>query len=258
MPVPPADTEERVMTHTHKDRVGGLRMPRSRGAVSGLLLVILGVWGALIPFVGPHFNFAYTPDQVWTWTTARGWLEVFPGVATAAGGLLLFVSGNRAIAMLGGWLAVLGGGWFVVGGQLAPVLRLGAVGDPVATTERKRALLEVTYFSGLGALIVFLGGIALARLVVRLARDGVPPEPQDAPVAATSVPGESARVGSVPVAEPYRSAGDQSLEPVSSSAITQPRMGNLAPESSQAEPRRRGSFRRQGAGAGAAGRPYPQ
>ena len=45
----------------------GLRMPRSRGAVSGLLLVILGAWGALIPFVGPHFNFAYTPDR-----TGRG------------------------------------------------------------------------------------------------------------------------------------------------------------------------------------------
>ncbi len=251
------------MTHSQKDRGGGLRMPRTRGAVSGLLLVVLGVWGALIPFVGPHFNFAYTPDQDWTWTTARGWLEVFPGVATAIGGLLLLVSGNRATAMLGGWLAVLGGAWFVVGGQLAPVLRLGTVGDPVATTERKRALLEVTYFSGLGALIVFLGGIALARLAVRLARDVAPLEPEEAPipvksVPVKSVPARSAPVGSVPVAEPYWSAGDQSLEPVSSGAITQPRIGNFAPESSQAEPHRQGIFRRHGAGADAAGRPYPQ
>ena len=165
------------MNHSHKDRATGLRMPRSRGAVSGLLLVILGAWGALIPFVGPHFNFAYTPDQDWAWTTARGWLEVFPGVATVVGGLLLILSGNRAVAMFGGWLAVLGGAWFVVGGQFAPLLRIGSVGDPIATTERKRAVLEVTYFSGLGALIVFLGGIALARLAVRLARDVVPRRP---------------------------------------------------------------------------------
>ena len=164
------------MKHSQPDRAVGLRMPRSRGAVSGLLLVILGAWGALIPFVGPHFNFAYTPDRDWAWTTARGWLEVFPGVATVLGGLLLIFSGNRAVAMFGGWLAVLGGAWFVVGGQFAPMLRIGTVGDPVATTERKRALLEVTYFSGLGALIVFLGGIALARLAVRLARDVVPLE----------------------------------------------------------------------------------
>ena len=67
------------MKYSRKDRAVGLRMPRSRGAVSGLLLVMLGAWGALIPFVGPHFNFAYTPNQDWAWTTARGWLEVFPG-----------------------------------------------------------------------------------------------------------------------------------------------------------------------------------
>lgn len=103
------------MKQSRKGRAVGLRMPRSRGAVSGLLLVILGVWGALIPFVGPRFNFAYTPAQDWTWTTARGWLEVFPGVTTVVGGLLLIFSANRAIAMFGGWLAVLGGAWFVVG-----------------------------------------------------------------------------------------------------------------------------------------------
>ena len=149
-------------------------MPRSRGAVGGLLLVILGAWGALIPFVGPHFNFAYTPDQDWAWSTARGWLEVLPGAATAVGGLLLILSANRVSAMLGGWLAVLGGAWFVVGGQVAPLLGIGSAGDPIAATERKRAALEVSYFSGLGALIIFVGGIVLARTAVRLARDVEP------------------------------------------------------------------------------------
>ena len=86
---------------------GTLHMPRSRGAVSGLLLIILGVWGALVPFVGPYFHFAYTPGEVWVWSTARAWLEVFPGVVAAVGGFLLLVSGNRATAMFGGWLAVI-------------------------------------------------------------------------------------------------------------------------------------------------------
>jgi hypothetical protein len=231
------------MKRSQKDRAVGLRMPRSRGAVSGLLLVILGAWGALIPFVGPHFNFAYTPDQDWTWTTARGWLEVFPGATTVVGGLLLIFSQNRAIAMFGGWLAVLGGAWFVVGGQFAPILRIGTVGDPVATTERKRALLEVAYFSGLGALIVFFGGIALARLAVRMARDIELLEPAPAR--------EPARVpaGSVPANGRHMAAVDESSSDVSSGAVTRPRVQHFTP--SEAAPEARSGwgrgFRRQSA-----------
>jgi hypothetical protein len=159
------------MNHAKEGQPGRLWMPRSRGAVCGLVLVILGAWGALIPFVGPHFNFAYTPDKEWAWSTARGWLEVLPGGVTALGGLLLIFSGNRVTAIVGGWLAVLAGGWFVIGGEVAPMLGIGSAGDPIAATDRKRAALEISYFSGLGALIVFVGGIALARLAVRLASD---------------------------------------------------------------------------------------
>jgi hypothetical protein len=161
----------RLVMNDSRSGFGSLHMPRSRGAVSGLLLIILGVWGALIPFIGPYFHFAYTPDQMWAWSTARAWLEVFPGVTTAVGGFLLLVSGNRATAMLGGWLAVIAGAWFVVGRTLASTLRLGDIGHPIAATDAKRAVLEIAYFSGLGALIVFLGGAVLARVSVRTARD---------------------------------------------------------------------------------------
>ena len=150
---------------------GTLHMPRSRGAVSGLLLILLGAWGALVPFVGPYFHFAYSPGQAWAWSTARAWLEVFPGVTTALGGFLLLTSGNRATAMFGGWLAGIAGAWFVVGRALAPTLRLGDVGQPLAGTDAKRAAIEIAYFSGLGALIVFLGGAVLARVTIRTARD---------------------------------------------------------------------------------------
>lgn len=150
---------------------GRLEMPRSRGAASGFLLILLGLWGALIPFVGPFFDFAFTPDKEWVWTTARGWLEVLPGAVTVVGGLLLLTSRNRFTAMLGGWLTVLAGAWFVVGRALAGPLALGDVGTPVAATEAKRVSLELTYFYGLGALIIFLGAIALGRLSVRSARD---------------------------------------------------------------------------------------
>ncbi|OBH27526.1 hypothetical protein A5692_24245 [Mycobacterium sp. E342] len=216
------------MKYAEDGQPRGLSMPRSRGAVSGLLLVILGAWGALIPFVGPRFNFAYTPDREWAWSTARGWLEVLPGAATVLGGLLLIVAGNRVAAMLGGWLAVLAGAWFVVGGQLAPLLGIGSAGDPVAATERKRAVLEVTYFSGLGALIIFVAGVALARTAVRLARDVQPLTPADAAAA--------------PGVAPYRDSAYEPAE-VSSGALTKPR--------SAADPEPKRGWRRQRSASGA-------
>ena len=159
------------MTRVFTPDGGRLQMPRSRGAASGFLLILLGAWGALIPFAGPYFDFAFTPDQEWTWTAARGWLEVLPGAATVVGGLLLLGSRNRATAMLGGWLSVLAGAWFVVGRALAGPLGIGDVGAPVAVTDEKRTVLELAYFYGLGSLIIFLGAVALGRLSVRTARD---------------------------------------------------------------------------------------
>ncbi|OBG25511.1 hypothetical protein [Mycobacterium sp. E3198] len=175
------------MRHTGPDyeRPHAPYMPRTRGAVTGLLLILLGAWGALAPFIGPLIRWTYSLDPAWTWTAAKGWLEVFPGAVAVVGGLILLVSKNRASAMLGGWLAVFAGAWFVVGRAFAPTLRIGDVGQPAAASDLKRALLEVTYFTGLGALIVFLGGAALARVAVRHARDVVVTEPAPAATATT-------------------------------------------------------------------------
>lgn len=124
------------VTSDRDTRAGRLQIPRSRGAFSGVLLVLLGVWGALAPFIGPYLNFAYQPNTPWVWTTARGWLEVLPGVVTVVGGLLLLGSGNRANAMFGGWLAVVGGAWFLIGRLFAAPLALGDLGAPVRTGQK--------------------------------------------------------------------------------------------------------------------------
>lgn len=150
-------------------RGGRLRMPRSRGAASGFLLILLGIWGAAVPFVGPYFGFSFSPGR--DWSMARGWLEVLPGAGAALGGALLLLSRNRATATLGGWLAVIAGAWFVVGRAFAGPLALGDVGTPVAATDTQRVWLELSYFYGLGALIVFLGAFALGRVSVRSVRD---------------------------------------------------------------------------------------
>ena len=52
------------------------RVARTRGALSGVVLVVLGAWAALVPFIGPYFDFAYTPsaNQAWIWTAERGYM----------------------------------------------------------------------------------------------------------------------------------------------------------------------------------------
>lgn len=208
-------------------------MPRSRGAVSGLVLVLAGAWGALIPFVGPRFGFAFTPAGEWVWTTARGWFEVLPGAATVLGGLLLIASRNRATAVLGGVLAVLAGAWFVVAQQVAPLLHLGTIGDPVGDTERKRAVLDLSYFSGLGTLIVLVGGFAAARTFARLARDVT------APVARELVTADPVSVAPTPGA--YRAAPDTAMTEPAPDAQTKPRGEHVTPNE---DPRRWREVRR--------------
>jgi hypothetical protein len=152
---------------------GMLRVPRSRGALSGLLLVLLGAWGGLIPFVGPYFRYAYTPDTAWTYTTGRLWLEILPAVAAVVGGLILMLAATRPTALFAAGVAALGGAWFVVGTVLNPLWATGGggtagmpVGGPV-----HHALEQIGFFQGLGAAIVFVAAIALGRLSAVTVRD---------------------------------------------------------------------------------------
>lgn len=162
----PRDTNGRVDT-----RGARLRVPRSRGAVSGLLLLLLGAWGALIPLVGPYVHFGFTPDSTWHFSSGRFWLEVLPGAVAALGGLLLLTAANRVTTSLGAWLGVAGGAWFVIGTQLASLLNLGSVGGPIATSKAGKALQFLLLFDGLGALIIFVAATALGRLGVVSVRD---------------------------------------------------------------------------------------
>jgi hypothetical protein len=175
---------------------GILRVPRSRGVLSGLLLMLLGAWGALVPFVGPYFHYAYTPDTGWTYTSGRLWLEILPGAATALGGLIVLASAYRPAAHFGAWLAAVSGAWFVLGGIIGPTwsgMRMDP-GTPVGGTTT-RALEQIGFFTGLGVLIVALAAVALGRFSVISVRDAkraeravAPPEEKAAKPAGTEKP----------------------------------------------------------------------
>ena len=156
------------------------RVPRTRGATSGLLLVILGAWGALIPFIGPYFNFSYTPDKAWHWTAARGWLEVAPGAAAVLGGLLLLFSASRSANLFGAWLGIVAGAWFVVGATLAKPWHIGSPGSPAGTGTAVRVLETLALFTLLGVVIVYFAATAFGRLSVVSLRDARAAERREA------------------------------------------------------------------------------
>ena len=161
---------------------GILRVPRSRGALSGVLLIVLGAWGALIPLVGPYFHYAYTPDRAWYLTSGRVWLEIAPGAATIVGGLIVLVTSLRPMAMFGAWLAAFAGAWFAVGSTLSPLWNKGAVsgiGSPVGGTVA-RAAEQIGFFTGLGVVIAIVAGIVIGRLSVVAVRDARLAESRDA------------------------------------------------------------------------------
>jgi hypothetical protein len=144
----------------------------NRGRVSGSLLMLLGAWGALIPFAGPYFGYAYTPDKAWAYTSGRLWLSIVPGAAAFLGGILVASSARTAAA--GGTLAALGGAWFVIGqAVMAIAITTGSItaGSPVASTgavfgpATMRFLEGLGFFYGVGVVTVFLAALALGKVV---------------------------------------------------------------------------------------------
>jgi hypothetical protein len=149
------------------------RVPRSRGAISGTLLVLLGAWAAIVPFIGPYLNIGFTPapNSAWQWTAGRGWLEVLPGAAVFLGGLLMLISESRLMAMFAGWLAAAGGAWLIVGPSLASTIRIHFGQPDPASRTSVQALEWLVYFYAIGAAIIFVASVALGRLSVRSMRD---------------------------------------------------------------------------------------
>jgi len=157
--------------------VAMLRIRRSHGISGGVLLALLGIWGSLIPFVGPYFHYAYTPDKAWTYTTGRLWLEILPGAAALLGGLMLAVARGRHTALFGAFVGLVSGAWFALGNVVAPLwTTVAPAGVPAGSTTLMRAMEQIGFFTGLGVVMVFVAAAAAGRLTA------VPSVPAEVPV----------------------------------------------------------------------------
>jgi hypothetical protein len=156
------------------------------------VIVVLGIWGGLIPFIGPYFNYSFGPNTAWHYTVHRLWLDILPGAAVVLGGLMIINARSRIGGTFGAWLALAGGAWFAVG---PPVSRLwdsaatatSPIGAPYGAVNRH--ILElVGYYYGLGVLIVAFAAFSLGRFVS--APEMVPEEAEPRTVAGVREPQE--------------------------------------------------------------------
>ena len=146
---------------------GMLQMRRSRGAFSGFLLILLGLWGALIPFIGPYLDFRpihRTRPGLIT-PAACGWNSCpvppsssaassswRPGAGTPRCSAPCWPSRPRA--------------WFVLGQSLSPLWNnhVAMGGSPASSTQYMRIMEQLGFFTALGVVIVFVAGAALGRI----------------------------------------------------------------------------------------------
>ena len=145
--------------------VGYMRIRRTHGIFGGLLVALLGIWGGIIPFVGPYFHYAFTPDKAWTYTTGRLYLEILPGAGALLGGLILMGARSRHVALFGSLLAIASGAWFALGNVFAPLWTVAnPAGGPASSGTLMRALEQVGFFTGLGIVIVLIAAAVAGRI----------------------------------------------------------------------------------------------
>lgn len=147
-------------------------MRRTIARTLGLPLVLLGAWGAIVPFVGPSFGYPMPPGShipAWQWSTSHLELHLLPGIAAIVGGLLLLGGIGRGIAYLGALIAILAGSWFVLGPVFSPaILGSGGMGGGMMATPSTlmKVVTPLGYHYGTGLLIAVLAASALGLLAV--------------------------------------------------------------------------------------------
>jgi hypothetical protein len=197
-----------------------VRISRSTGVLSGFLVLILGIWAGIIPFIGPYFHYSFGSNETWHYTANRFWLDILPAGTVVAGSLVVLRSGNRLSGVLGSWLAIAGGAWLVVGPALSRIWEHGGVpiGAPMYGHTRQ-AIELIGYFYGVGVLITALSAFALARFVSRPGLVGREPVGDTMPVADRRAPKPAAFTHPVPVIDDGQRSPGRPVQPVEDDAV---------------------------------------
>lgn len=132
--------------------------------LGGLALLVLGAWGAIVPFIGPDFGLAPYGSHSGSVSTPVLVLSVLPGVVAFIAGAVLAAGATRGrvTGALAAILAAAAGIWFVVGRISWPLVRplFGAANLPSGADPGMVNVLGA--FLGVGVAVALAAGIALA------------------------------------------------------------------------------------------------
>jgi hypothetical protein len=143
------------------------RTPFALGVeMAGLLILLLGAWGGIVPYVGPVFGFSGDGTASWTWSLSHSLLFLLPGaVAFVTGAFIMFEGAvrprGRALLAMGGFVAAVCGAWFIVG----PLAWRALYGTNffVGASGLRELAYWVGYALGPGGLLVALGAFVFGR-----------------------------------------------------------------------------------------------
>jgi hypothetical protein len=131
--------------------------------IVGVLTILLGAWGGIVPFVGPVFGYSADAAGSWTWTSAHAWLFLVPGATAVVGGLMMMIGGtvHTGVTKIGSLLAICAGAWFVVGPIAWPILQGSQFFTGYSTLHQFE--YWIGYSIGPGVLLLCLGGWAIGH-----------------------------------------------------------------------------------------------
>jgi hypothetical protein len=207
------------------------------GTVS-TLVVLVGAWAGIVPFIGAIINFSADGSRSWYWDLSHTLLWMIPGaVAVVVGLMMLGVvrrvhSGvGRVVPAWGGLIVAVCGAWLVIGPYAWPAFEHGRTVFRSAAPLRELGLL-LGWSLGPGLALVLLGGCALgisfrgrSVVVTKVVPAHAAVGPVTTPVATTpaassfGTPATAPAAAATPAAAAWMGNGVSRTEPASDNRV---------------------------------------